>query len=110
MYHRLEENLDGIIKNLTEGKYKLYHKTFTDAADEALKFVKKKGFDVDEDSWFTAVSTGGRYGRGRPATGKTHRFTVELTKNGKPSKPRRVVEFQVYGMDSGKYELNMYIS
>jgi len=95
-------------QKLDEANYKLYHKTFTDAVEEVLKIVNKKGFEVDEDDWFKQVTTGRGYRRGRPSVGKTHRFDVELTKKGKPT--RKKVLFQVYGMESGKYELNAYIS
>ena len=95
-------------ETLNEANYKLYHKTFTEAVEEVLKIVNKKGFEVDEDDWFKQVTTGRGYRRGRPSVGKTHRFDVVLTKKGKPT--RKKVLFQVYGMESGKYELNAYIS
>ena len=51
---------------------------------------------------------GGRYSRSRPGVGKTHSFTVGLLKGGKPQK--KSLNFQVYGMPSGKYELNAYVN
>lgn len=87
--------------------YEIYHRTFTSAASEAIKLAKKQGFEVDEDSWFREVSTGPR----KPGKGKTNRYTVELTKNGKPVK--RMLAFQVYGLDgptNNNYELTAYVS
>lgn len=86
------------------GGYEIYHKSFTSAASEAIAVAKKKGFEVDEDDWFRQVSTGPR----KPGVGKTNSYTVELTKNGNPVRKRLV--FQVYGMESGTYELNAYVS
>ena len=95
------------IQRLTESSYVVYHTSFTDAADEARWVAKKKGYEVDEDSWWDSVALGGGYKRGRPGTGKTHKFHVDLLKNGKPQRKR--LHFQVYGMPSGKYELNAYV-
>lgn len=94
---------------LTERKsdYTVYHSSFTDAADEAHRLATRMGYEIDEDSWWREVATGGRYTRGRPGIGKTHKFAVDLLKNGKPQ--RKKLQFQVYGMESGKYELNAYI-
>ena len=88
---------------LKEGDYPLYHKTFTSAAKAALDLAKKRGFEVDEDDWFNQVSTGPK----KPGKGKTNRYIVKVTKNGKETRKR--LAFQVYGMDSGKYELNAYV-
>ena len=88
---------------LVEADYPLYHKTFTNASQAALDLVKKKGFEIDDDDWFNQVSTGPK----KPGKGKTNRYIVKITKKGKDTKKR--LAFQVYGMDSGKYELNAYI-
>ncbi len=88
---------------LIEAKYPLYHKTFTSASQAALDLAKKQGFEVDEDDWFKQVSTGPK----KPGKGKTNRYVVKVTKKGKDTKKR--LAFQVYGMDSGKYELNAYV-
>jgi hypothetical protein len=104
---KLKEIIREEILKLNEANYKLYHKTFSDAADEVLKMVKKKGYQVDEDSWFSKVTTGGTYRKARPGIGKTTRFSVKLTKHDKPL--NKQVHFQVYGMEGGKYELNAYI-
>ena len=89
--------------NIEEAKYPLYHNTFTSASQAALDLAKKQGFEVDEDDWFNQVSTGPK----KPSKGKTNRYVVKVTKKGKDTKKR--LAFQVYGMDSGKYELNAYV-
>jgi hypothetical protein len=90
-------------RTLKEAAYPLYHPTFTAAAQAATDLAKKKGFEVDEDDWFNQVSTGPK----KPGKGKTNRYIVKVTKGGKETKKR--LAFQVYGMDSGKYELNAYV-
>lgn len=89
---------------VNEGKkdYEIYHDSYTSALNAVQDFIKKNGFEMDEDEWFTKVSTGPK----RPSEGKTNRFTLPLMKGGKES--RRVISFQVYGMGD-RYELNMYI-
>ena len=96
---------DDVAKKITEvnADYQLYHPTFTAAAKAASDLAKKKGFEVDEDDWFNQVSTGPK----KPGKGKTNRYVVKVTKKGKETKKR--LAFQVYGMDSGKYELNAYV-
>lgn len=89
---------------LKEGSdYPLYHSTFTAAAQAATNLAKKRGFEIDDDDWFNQVSTGPK----KPGKGKTNRYNVKVTKGGKETKKR--LTFQVYGMDSGKYELNAYV-
>tara|TARA_R110000737_G_scaffold49497_5_gene70338 strand:+ start:8926 stop:10311 length:1386 start_codon:yes stop_codon:yes gene_type:complete len=85
-----------------------YHKTFTSAAEAAEAMVKKRGFEVDKDDWSSQVAMGGKYTRSRPSVGKTNSFTVGLTKGGKPQ--RKALQFSVYGMASGKFELTAYIN
>ena len=82
----------------------LYHNSFSAAVQHAMKQVQKKGYEIDEDDWQRKVASG----PSKPSAGKTNRYTVNLMKNGKPVKQK--LQMQVYGMDSGKYELNMYVS
>ena len=88
-------------------KYTIYHKTFTSAATHAKDYAEKQGYDLDDGDWNREVTMGGASGRGRPALGKTKKFNIGLEKNGKPQKKR--LQFQVFGMPKGSYELNMYI-
>ena len=84
--------------------YEVYHKDFSTAVQYAKREVEKKGYEIDDDEWFRKVASGPR----KPSVGKTNSYNIELMKNGKPTKQR--LQMQVYGMDSGKYELNMYVS
>src|SRR6056300_1455506 len=85
-----------------------YYKSASDAADAARKYAEKKGFEIDEDDWQTQIALGGKHNRLRPGVGKTHSFSVGLTKNGKPQ--RKALNISLYGMDSGKFELTSYIN
>ena len=104
----LKEFIREEVRRLKEAKYELYHKSFTAAATEARKVAEKQGYEIDDDSWTTEVTFNGKYTRARPSIGKTNRFTVDLHKNGKPQ--RKQLQFQVYGMEGGKFELNAYVA
>lgn len=96
---------EAIIIEATKSDYEIYHKSYSDAITEVLDFIKKNGYEVsDEDVW-NKISIGSK----RPSVGKTTKNTLELYKGGKPTKPKRGIHFQVYGMER-KYELNMYIN
>jgi hypothetical protein len=98
------------LKDLLEEKFDVdtYHNSFSDAAGEARRIAEIRGYEIDEDDWFRQVATGGKYTRSRPSIGKTHSFSVDLYKNGKPQ--RKALHFSVYGMESGRYELTAYIN
>jgi hypothetical protein len=96
------------IKSLMSESSDTYFNSFTDASQAARAYALKKGYIVDEDDWQTQVALGGRYNRARPGVGKTHSFSVGLLKNGKPQ--RKGLNFSVYGMASGKFELVVYIN
>ena len=88
---------------LEEGKsstgYELYHKDFSSAMQHAYDFAKKKfGIEVDPKEIDDKVATGPR----KPSKGKTNSYRLK----GKDGK--KAIQVQVYGMDNGKYELNMY--
>ena len=97
------------VRRLKESKYPLYHTSFTSAADAARNFAMSKGYKVNEEDWQTEVALGGKNLRSRPSTGKTTKFSVGLSRNGKPEKNKQL-HFQVYGLESGNYELNAYVS
>jgi len=97
-----------IIKQFSESINEEYYKSASDAADAARKYAEKKGFEIDEDDWQTQIAMGGKHNRLRPGVGKTHSFSVGLTKNGKPQ--RKALNISLYGMDSGKFELTTYIN
>lgn len=101
-------------ESLDEGKkdYEIYHKSYTSATQEVIKYVEKNGYSIDfDDVWAQSVT----FGRGKPSEGKTVRHKIPLLKNGKETK--KYVNFQVYGLGNANnnralnnYELNLYIS
>jgi hypothetical protein len=96
---KIKEDLDEAKKS----DYTIYHKTFSSAVQHAAEVVKKRGYEVDDDSWDRKVAMGPR----KPGKGKTNSYTIDLMKGGKPV--RNKLQMQVY-FDEGRYELNMYIS
>jgi len=79
--------------------YELYHRDFSSAMQHAYKHAKAKlGVDVDPEEIDKKVAMGPR----KPSKGKTNSYRL-LDKGGK-----KAIQVQVYGMDNGKYELNMY--
>jgi hypothetical protein len=103
---KYSKQVESVIKEASD--VETYHKTFTSAAEAAEAMVKKRGFEVDTNDWSSQVAMGGKYTRSRPSVGKTNSFTVGLTKGGKPQ--RKALQFSVYGMASGKFELTAYIN
>lgn len=85
-----------------------YFKSASEAVEYAREMAEKKGYEIDEDDWQTQIGMGGKHNRLRPGVGKTHSFTVGLTKNGKPQ--RKALNISLYGMGSGSYELTYYIN
>ena len=83
--------------------YEVYHKDYSSAVQTAIKQAEKRGYEVDMDDWHDKVATGPK----KPSSGKTNSFSINLMKDGKPSKKK--LQMQVYNMDNHKYELNMYI-
>jgi len=91
-------------KVVSEAKsdYEVYHKSYTSAIEAARNYAEKKGYEINNDDAFTKIGVGPR----KPSPGKTNRFSIELTKDGKPQ--RKMLHIQVYGMKNS-YELNAYI-
>lgn len=107
---------------LTEGKYQVYHYTYTSAINTALEYAEKQGYEYDPEETASKIGLGPK----KPSDGKTNRFSIELTKGGKPQKKQ--LHIQVYNMGTFKrdnsssslvrsmhggqnqYELNCYIS
>jgi hypothetical protein len=79
--------------------YDLYHRDFSSAMSHAYKHAKEKlGIEIDPKEIDDKVASGPR----KPSAGKTNTYRLK----GKDGK--KAVQIQVYGMDNGKYELNMY--
>lgn len=81
-----------------------YHSTFTSAVADAREVAERRGYTIDEDDWSREIT----FGKGKPRIGQSFRFSVQLLKNNKPSNHKLIIN--VYGMESGKFELNTYIS
>ena len=82
--------------------YEVYHKSYTSAIEAAREYAEKKGYEINNDDAFTKIGMGPR----KPSEGKTNRFDIELSKDGKVQ--RKKLQIQVYGMRNS-YELNAYI-
>jgi len=83
--------------------YETYHNTLSAALSEAERFVKGRGYEFSEESYFPDLTIGGvGYGQ----TISTKRDVVEI--GGKNRKNTLILV--VYRMDSGKYELTMYFA
>ena len=82
--------------------YEVYHKSYTSAINAAKEYAEKQGYEINDDDSFTKIGMGPR----KPSEGKTNRFSIELSKDGKVQ--RKQLHIQVYGMKNS-YELNAYI-
>lgn len=107
---------------LSEGKYPIYHYTYTSAINTALEWAEKQGYKYDKEETASEIGLGPK----KPSEGKTNRFSISLTKGGKPQK--KTLNIQVYNMGTFKrnnrdgsmvrslsggqttYELNCYIA
>jgi len=97
--------LDGAkVESVTEAKsdYEVYHKSYTSAINAAKTYAEKKGYEINDDDSFRQIGMGPR----KPSEGKTNKFSIELSKDGKVQ--RKKLQIQVYGMRNS-YELNAYI-
>lgn len=93
--------LTSLIKEV-KSDYEVYHKSYTSAINAAREYAEKKGYEINDDDSFRKIGMGPR----KPSEGKTNRFSIELSKDGKVQ--RKQLHIQVYGMKNG-YELNAYI-
>jgi hypothetical protein len=82
--------------------YEVYHKSYTSAINAAKEYAEKKGYEINDDDSFRQIGMGPR----KPSEGKTNKFSIELSKDGKVQ--RKKLQIQVYGMKNS-YELNAYI-
>ena len=87
---------------VNEAKYEVYHNSYTSAISAAREYAEKQGYTINDDDSFTKIGMGPR----KPSEGKTNKFSIELSKDGKVQ--RKQLHIQVYGMKT-KYELNCYI-
>ena len=87
-------------KAMNEGKFdfETYHKTLASALEEIEKYAMVRGFDSIEFGPFDVEHI---------AYGDTKVMHIDLNKNGMPV--RKKLQVQIYRMDGGTYELNMYV-
>ena len=79
--------------------YETYHETFHSVVDEIGEYLERN--DVVSAEFSDKMFTGGI------SYGETEKWSFEIDSiKGKPT--RRALQVQVYRMDSGRYELNMY--
>ena len=88
-------------KAIKEGKfdYEIYHNTLSSCLDEVSNYAIKRGYDSIEFEMSDVQHV---------AYGRTEKFIKGLTMDARPTK--RTISVQIYRMDSGRYELNMYIN
>jgi hypothetical protein len=87
---------------INEAKFEVYHDSYTSAINAAKQWAEKEGYEIDDEDSFRKIGMGPK----KPSEGKTNKFSIELTKDGKSQK--KMLHIQVYGMKT-KYELNCYI-
>jgi hypothetical protein len=88
--------------NEAKSDYEVYHKSYTSAINAAKAYAEKKGYEINDEDSFRQIGMGPR----KPSEGKTNKFSIELSKDGKVQ--RKKLQIQVYGMRNS-YELNAYI-
>jgi hypothetical protein len=81
---------------MNEAKFPIYHKTYTSAINSALEWAEKQGFEYDKEETADKIGMGPK----KPSAGKTNRFSIQLTKGGKPQ--RKQLHIQVYNMGTFK--------
>ena len=94
---------------INEGKndYTLYHSTLTAAIQEVDKWLSRNGgYEMDSEDAAQKIGLGPK----KPSRGKTNKYNVKITKNGKEQK--KLVHIQVYNRETkdNPYELNVYVS
>ncbi len=104
-YYVADKDGKFVKESVTEAKsdYPVYHYTYTSAIQSARDYAEKKGYEIDDEDAFRKIGMGPR----KPSDGKTNRFSIQLTKDGKLQ--RKQLHIQVYGMKNS-YELNAYIA
>ncbi len=84
--------------------FPVYHDTYGSAINAIDDYVKMRGFELDQEEYSTTYLDAFF----KPKPGETKSDSLTLYKDGKPQ--RKMMNVQIYGMDSGKFELNMYIN
>lgn len=88
---------------LRESSYQILHDTIYSAFQTALAAARKQGYEISDDEEFARITTARK-----PDVGKHEDYHIELTKGGVPQKKQ--LHIQIYKMETGRFELNFYIS
>jgi len=83
--------------------YKVTHNSYTSAIQEMEVYAKRLGYELDEDQLATDIGMGPR----KPKEGDYNKFHLRITKDGKELK--KCLQVQIFGINNGKFELNMYV-
>jgi len=92
-----------VIKMITEYEKETYFKTYTEAVNAALEYSKKKGYETNKEELADIIGINSK----RPKTGQTTKVDIPLYKNGKLQK--KYLHRAVYAMENS-YELTRYIN
>ena len=100
---RIDENeIRSVGARLRGKEYEIYHKTLSSALEEAENYVNNNYFEIPENG-FDKFSYGGvKYG-------ETKTDNIHLNHKGESTK-NNFLAIQIYRMDNGTYELNMYLT
>ena len=79
-------------------RYEIYHKTLSQTIQEIEKYLMGQGYEAIEFDINDVQHV---------PYGQTTRIKKDLVKNGQPQRSK--LNAQIYRMDNGTYELNMYI-
>jgi len=98
----IDEESRSVGSVLKSKDYEVYHKTLASALDEAQKYVENNYFEIPENGFNKFTFGGVKYGENK-------KDNIHLNHKGQPTK-NRFLAIQIYRMDSGTYELNMYLT
>ncbi len=86
--------------------YELYYSSFSDAVQAARKYAEDMGYTINDDIWFSNISTG----PAKPDEGETNGYVIPLMINGQESKAILAIQVFNRGNNVGNnYELNCYV-
>jgi hypothetical protein len=83
-------------------EYETYHETLASVLDEAEEYITKKGYKFTEDRYYPDVTSGGI------PYGVTQRITRDVEEIG-GKKRQNTLLLSIHRLDSGRYELVMYL-
>jgi len=84
-------------------EYETYHETLASVLDEAEEYITKKGYKFTEDRYYPDVTSGGI------PYGVTQRITRDVEEVAGKQRQNTLI-LTIYRMDSGRYELVMFLT